>query len=112
MPPGFRWGITRGVDDKLYCTHGNFKYVPNEDFTKWLISSPAFFSRKSPETRPEEIEKPVEIDGLIFTSQDGGKKLEIRANAPFSGVTTITLPLLTSYKWVEFAPINVEYKRR
>ena len=112
LPLAFRWGVTRGEDDKLYCALGDFKYVPNKEFDKWIISSPAFFSRKSPETRPEEIEKPVEIDGLIFTSQDGGKKLEIRTNAPFSEVKTITLPLLTSYKWVEFAPINVEYKKR
>ncbi len=111
MPLAFKWGVIRDKDDELYCSHGNFTFIPNKELNKWLISSPGFFST-TPLTKPDEAEKSVEIDGLVFKSQDSGKKLEISANVPFSGIKEITLPLLTSYKWAELVPIKVEYKKR
>lgn len=112
MPLTFRWGVIKGSDDKLYCKHGVSEYVPNSELTKWLISSPIILA-DVPSSKPEESEKPVEIDGLVFKGLDGGKKLEISSKEKSTDVKSIILPFLT--KWdeeIKFVKLNIECKRR
>ena len=96
MPLAFRWGVTKDQDDKLYCSFGKLaNYVPNKDFTKWLVSTPVLLADIPSIAKQEDTEKPVEIDGLVFKGQDGGKKLEVSATSPLLFRKEIRIPFFT-----------------
>lgn len=113
MPLAFRWGVTRGQDDKFLCEFDKLKYAPNEDFTKWLVSTPVLFADIPAIAKPEEIEKPVEIDGLVFKGQDGGKKLEVSAVSSFTHRKEITVPFLAKEnEEIKLMKLSIEHKKR
>lgn len=91
-------------------------FKANEAKDKILVTAPAILADSSSTTVKREpfpeMEKPTEIQGLILQGKDEGKRLEIRAQRPFSGTLSVVLPLITSFDWISLAPLNVEYKKR
>lgn len=81
-----------------------------------LVTAPAILaddsSSKVKRTPFENVESPVEVKGLILQGKDGGSKLQISTKVPFSGISTIVLPMLTSFDWIELVSLNIEYKDR
>ena len=111
MPLVFRWGVTRGQDDKLYCLFDKLvKYVPNKDFTKWLVFTPVLLADIPSVAKQEDIEKPVEIDGLIFKGQDGGKKLEVSVAGPLTTRKEIRMPFFTKEdEEIKFVKLDIKH---
>ncbi len=91
-------------------------FKANEAKDKILVTAPAIFADSSSTTVKRdpfpEMEKPTEVKGLILQGKDGGKRLEIRAKEPFSGTLSVVLPFITSFDWINLAPLNIEYKKR
>ena len=91
-------------------------FKANDAKDKILVTAPAILADSSSTTVKREplpgMEKPIEVKGLILQGKDGGKKLEIRAKESFNGTLSVVLPLITSYGWIELAPLNIEYKKR
>ena len=112
MPLAFRWGVTKDQDGKLYCCFGPFtEYVPNKDLTKWSVSTPVLLADIPFVAKQEDIEKPVEIDGLIFKGQDGGKRLEVSETSPFMAREEIRIPFFTTEdEEIKLVKLDIEHK--
>ena len=98
------------------CNVLEASFKANETKDKILVTAPAILADSSSTTVKREpfseMEKPTEVKGLILQGKDKGRRLEIRAQRPFSGTVFVVLPLITSDDRIQFAPLNIEYKKR
>lgn len=113
------WIKPEDIANKEFFDMGNSleaSFKTGERNEHLVVTAPAILaddsSSKVKRVPFENLENPVEIKGLVLQGKEGGSKLQVSAKAPFIGIRTIVLPMITSFDWIELVPLNIEYKSK